>query len=126
MKHPENEITLYFDPDSLLGKKTLAYAHTICNYVREIDYLKNPLTQFQLEQVIQDLGLQPSDVIDREHELYQQYADQDFAEADWLKILSHTPALLLTPIAISSEKAIIVRNAVDVLGLKAQNVSTVK
>jgi arsenate reductase-like glutaredoxin family protein len=124
MKHPENEITLYFDPDSWLGKKTLAYAHTICPNVREINYLKNPLTQFQLEQVIQDLGLQPSDVIDRNHELYQKYVEQDFAEADWLKILSHTPALLLTPIAIMGKQAIIVHNPVDVLSLKPQNMAT--
>jgi arsenate reductase-like glutaredoxin family protein len=123
MKHPENEITLYFDPDSLLGKKTLAYAHTICAYVREINYLQNPLTQFQLEQIIQDLGLQPSDVIDRRHELYQKYADQDFAEADWLKILSHTPHLLLAPIAIMGTKAIIVHNPIDVLSLTPQNMA---
>lgn len=119
MKHPQNEITLYFNPNSIRGKKTLAYAHSICQNVREIDYLKHPLTQFQLENLIQDLGLQPSDLVDREHELFEtQYAGKDFLEADWLKILVHNPELMLSPIAIMGQQALIIYNAVDILQLK--------
>jgi arsenate reductase len=119
MKHPQNEITLYFNPNSMRGKKTLAYAHSICPNVREIDYLKHPLTQFQLENLIQDLGLQPSDLVDRENELFdEQYAGKDFLEADWLKILVHNPALMLSPIAVMGTQAKIIHNAVDILQLK--------
>jgi arsenate reductase len=118
MKHPLNEITLYYNPDSLVSQKTLAYAHSICPNVREINHLEQLFTERQLGELVNDLKLKPADLVDRNHELFaDKYANQDFSDADWLTVLVKTPQLMISPIAIMGEKIMIIHNPVDILQL---------
>jgi len=119
MKSPQNEITLYYNPDSLQGPKTLAYAYSICSYVREINHLKQLFTEMQLADLANNLALKPSDLVDRGHQLFtDKYANQTFSETDWLTILVNTPELMISPIAIMGEKALVIRYPVDILQLE--------
>lgn len=118
MKYPQNEITLYYKPDSLQSKKTLAHAHSICDYVREINHLQQLFTEMQLDELANNLELKPSDLVDRKHELFNdKYANQEFSETDWLTILVNTPELIISPIAVMGNKAIVIRYPVDILQL---------
>ncbi|QNL21574.1 glutaredoxin [Hyphobacterium sp. CCMP332] len=116
--HP-NEIVLIYDPESEIGKQTLAYAKSINNHIREIDYTKTTLTPTSWEQILELVDLEPKKIMDRSSEFYQnRIKGRDIDIDGMLKILVHKPDLLAGPIAIHGKTALVCKNPVDVMKVK--------
>lgn len=120
MKRATNELFLYHTPETALFQKTLAYAQSVSNFVHEVDITKMPLTELQLEELVQSAHCSLREIINEESELFQKnYATAQFDEQDWLKIVHHHPTLLKYAFAALGDKVLVIREPKDVLSLQS-------
>jgi arsenate reductase (glutaredoxin) len=115
--HP-NELFLLYNPNSNNGKKTKAMALDISNHINEVDYLNEKLGPTYWKEVITLLGVDPSELLDKNHSDYAtKIGDQEYTMNGWLDVIMYNPQLLKSPIAIFNGKAIICHQPADILRL---------
>jgi arsenate reductase len=101
----DNEILLIYNSEKLSDRKALGYAKSVKGYtVKERDIARDALTETQLKEVANRLGVSPEALIDRESDVYQdKYKSADVSENDLLIALKNEPELLRTPIALYAD-----------------------
>ncbi len=110
----EWEIVLFYNPNHPGSQKTLAYAKGEGLPLRDVDIIKNQFTGTQLEELAGRLGLPIDGLVNKEHPHYDKhYANANFDDEGWIKIMRKNPALIKEPIAIRGHKAIIVNTPSD-------------
>jgi len=85
-----------------------------------IEYLKNPPSKEELEEIIQKLNIQPSELIRFKEEKAKELgisATDDLTLEEWLTIMTENPVLIERPIVISDNGAVIGRPPENVLAL---------
>ena len=81
-------------------------------------YLFEPPTKTELKEVLNKLGLNPSELIRRNEPLFvEQFEGKPFTEEEWLNILTDNPVLMQRPIVVDGDKAIIARPPETVLDI---------
>tara|TARA_R110001599_G_scaffold130882_1_gene306341 strand:+ start:2719 stop:3147 length:429 start_codon:yes stop_codon:yes gene_type:complete len=115
MKPQENEILLIYNGRKAQDAKVLGYASSIQKYtVNERNIDKNPLTETQLSQVANSMGLQILDLIDKTSDTYlNEIKDQRFSNEEMMKIVKRHPDILKTPIAMLNGTVFFVHSAYD-------------
>lgn len=115
MKPQENEILLIYNGRKSHDTKVLGYASAVQKYtVNERNIDKNPLTETQLNQVANDMGLQILDLIDKKSDAYlNEIKDQRFSNEEMMKIVRQHPEILKTPIAMLNNTVFFVHSAYD-------------
>ena len=85
-----------------------------------IEYLKNPPTDFELEEIINKLNIHPKQLIrfkeDKAKELGISTSDQ-LTNEQWITILAKNPDLIERPIVVTVTRAVIGRPPENVLKL---------
>lgn len=116
---PENQITLYFDPNSSRGKQTLVYAKTFNLPISEKDIYKEPFTGAQLVELARLLNISLSEIADTEKALYKEEIGdaKNFSKEDWITVLTQNPELVRSPIAMKGEKVMLINTPTDILQL---------
>lgn len=109
----ENEIILFYNPQSPSGSKTLAYAKGEGFALRDVDIIKNQFTGTQLEELAERLQVSIDGLVNKEHSDFENYKTNDFSDDDWIKILRKNPKLIKEPIAIRGHKAMFVKTPSD-------------
>ncbi|MDH5602799.1 MAG: glutaredoxin [Cyclobacteriaceae bacterium] len=118
MQFHQNELFIYLDPNSSVGKKTRAYASSISKNVNALDSNKIKLTATLWKEIVNMLNLRPKDLMNRAHPEYQEkIRGNTFTMTGWLEILAKNPQLLKAPIAIYHNKAIMCERPTDILTL---------
>ena len=87
-----------------------------------IEYLKNPPSKEELEEIIQKLKIQPSELIRFKEEKAKELgisATDELTLEEWLTIMTENPVLIERPIVISAEGAVIGRPPENVLAILA-------
>ncbi len=108
MKTADNEIMILYDSASHVGRKTLAYAHTLSPNVKSWDYSLLPLTGAMWQQLLGMLQLHHKELLDKSHPFYQTHIQgHDFDQDGWLKMLRQNTFLIKWPILVKGEKAIL-------------------
>ncbi|GAL87435.1 arsenate reductase [Sporocytophaga myxococcoides] len=80
-----------------------------------IEYLKNPLTIEELQDIIAKLKIKPEDLVRKKEPLFvENYKGKSFTDKQWIKILSENPVLIERPILIKGNKAVIGREEVKI------------
>jgi arsenate reductase (glutaredoxin) len=119
MKVKENELLVFYNPNSSLGTQTLAYAKSVTPNLKTIECDKNTLTGKQWKEMLEKINLAPEEVINKQHPVYRDKLENaKMSEEDWLVVLKNEPDLLKAPIAINSDTGILCKNANDILKLK--------
>ncbi len=122
MKTPEKELLLYYDPNSSVGKKTRAYAHSLTKHVRDVEIQKTRFTTTQWKQILNMLNLDPKKLLNKAHPYYQQHIrGRSFDEEGWLNILSNNPDIIRAPIVIKGNKAVLCDTPTDIYKLLGGN-----
>lgn len=112
------EIILFYNPNSIIAEKTLAYANTYGLPVREVDILKTPFTGTQLEELAESLHLSIDNLANQEHPEFEKYFGKpNLSDDDWIKILRNNPHLIIGPIAIKGKKTLIIKTPSDIIKL---------
>lgn len=98
----DNEMLLIYNSEKLSDRKALGYAKSLPEYtVKERDIARDALTETQLKEVANRLGVKPRELVDEQSDVYQdKYQSATVSETDLLIALTHEPELLRTPIAL--------------------------
>lgn len=122
MKTHHREILIYYNPESSNDRKTVAHAQGLVPHVLTYSFDKAPSTGKSWQQIIQALGLHPKRLMNKAHPYYQEHlAGKEFDDADWINIIMKNPALIVAPIAIRGDKAVLCVNATDIYQLNIED-----
>lgn len=122
--HP-NELFLLYNPETNKGKQTKAIAKTINSHIHEVNAVREKLGPTYWKEVVNMLGLEPKQLLDRSNPEYQaKVAGNKYTMNGWLDVIMHNPHLLSGPIAIFNGKAVLCNTPTDIFKISAgSNVS---
>ncbi|WP_299212179.1 ArsC/Spx/MgsR family protein [uncultured Dokdonia sp.] len=114
----DREVILYYNPDSKIGKKVLAYAKAEGCALREVDVLKTPFTGTQLKELANRLQLTIDGLVNTQHpEFENHFGNPNFSDDDWIKLMRKNPQFIKEPIVIKGDKTILVETPSDITKL---------
>jgi arsenate reductase len=83
-----------------------------------VEYLKEPLTQNQLKELLKKLNMNAEELVRKNEELYKnEFKNKKLSEAEWIKVLAENPVLIERPIIVNGDKAVVARPPEKVLGV---------
>ncbi len=110
------QITIYYNPESVIAKKTLAFAQSEGLAILKIDILKTPLTGTQIAELSSRLNLEVKDLVDQEHDSYRlKFQPHNFSTDDWIKMIRHNPEIMRQPIALHGDTTVLIHTPTDIL-----------
>lgn len=119
MQFHQNELFLLYDPHSSTGKQTKVMALSINNHINEVDALHERLGPTYWKEVLNLLGLEPKELLDKSHPDYRaKVAGNAYTMNGWLDVIMHNPQLLKGPIAIYNGKAVLCQKPTDIFKLE--------
>ena len=75
-----------------------------------VEYLKNPLSDSELAEIIKMLGIKPFDLIRTNEKVYkEQFKGKTLSDAEWISAMILHPKLMERPIIVSDGKALVGR-----------------
>jgi len=114
----DQQITVYYNPDSSIGKKTLAYLQSSKVPVLTINLLEDAPTGSQWLEIVHAMDMELFELVLRDHPVFSnQYLQVDLETEDWLKIMQQHPEVIDQPIAIRGDKVLLIRTPTDILQL---------
>ena len=73
-----------------------------------IDYIKNPLSENELQEIVMKLGTKPIEIVRTQEAYYRKnLKGRNFTDEEWIKILIENPKLIQRPIVVEKHKAVI-------------------
>lgn len=73
-----------------------------------IEYLKTPLNEAEVKDILVRLNMKPADIIRTQEEYYRnQLKGRKFNDDEWVRILVENPKLIRRPIVVNGPKAVI-------------------
>ena len=86
--------------------------------IEKVEYLVDVPNEKELKEIIQLLGMKPSEFIRKKEPLYKEkFEGKNFSEEEWIRIMVENPILIDRPIVIKDGKALLCRPAEKVLEL---------
>jgi len=75
-----------------------------------IDFMENPLSESELKTLLKKLNTDVQWLIRKNDKLYKEkFADKEYSDDEWIKILSEHPSLMQRPILIKGSVAMVGR-----------------
>ena len=112
--------TIYHNPKCRKCRATLEILKSRGIEPTIIEYLKNPPSKAELEEISNKLNIQPKDLIRFKEEKAKELgisATDDLTAEEWLTIMTENPVLIERPIVIADNGAVIGRPPENVLEL---------
>ncbi len=127
LKNP-NQINLYYNSQSELGKKCLAIANANKSIVNGIDITKTRVSQTDWSQMAEMLKINVRDFIDETSEFIKEKSkgDLNIDEFDALKLIQNNPEIVTKPIAIYKDKIVLARHENDLLKLQSPDTGNIR
>lgn len=123
MKVSQNEILIFYHPRHAYLNKLVALARTITPHVHLVEAGRTNYSSTNWKQVLDWMGIvDPRDCMDKSSDYYKAFIEgKEYAFEDLIHILSRRPELLLGPIVISGENAVLCDSPDDVFKLQKQH-----
>ena len=101
---------IYHNPRCTKSRQTLNLIKEAGQEVEIVEYLKNPPTEEELEDIFTKLNLPIEYLIRKGEEIYKtEYKGKELSEKEWLHALAEHPKMLERPIVVNENKAILGR-----------------
>lgn len=112
----KNMNKIYYSSESSIGKQTYGYVNASFKELLGIDVMKNQVTGTQWKDIAEHLNMSISDLIDKEHPIFNENYDKDtnLDETGWIKVLNKHPEVLNYPIVILEDKYLQIKNPSDI------------
>ena len=79
---------IYHNPKCTKSREGLEFLKSKNVDFEVIEYLKNPLTESELKNLLMLLNLKPLDIVRTQEELYKtEYKNLKLSDAEWIKIM---------------------------------------
>ena len=103
---------VYHNPRCRKSREGLAYAQSKDSSAEIREYLKEEFTKEELNDVINKLGVQPSDLLRKNEQIFKdEFKGKDIKEEEWVEIMLKHPRLIERPIIVNGNKAVVARPA---------------
>ncbi|MEJ2584875.1 MAG: arsenate reductase (glutaredoxin) [Robiginitalea sp.] len=111
-------ITIYHNPRCRKSRETLKYIENSGEPFEIVEYLKEPLTAAQIQNLLGMLGIGASSLVRKNEAIWkEQYRGKELSEAGILKALETHPKLMERPVVVKGKKAVLGRPPENVLTL---------
>ncbi len=112
----KRQITIYYNPESVIAEKTLAFARSEGLAILEIDILKTPLTGTQLAELADRLHMKIKGLVNLEHDFFKKISKtSEFSTDDWIKMIRNNPRIMRQPLALRGDTTVLVLTPTDIL-----------
>lgn len=109
-------IRIFHNPRCRKSRETLALIEEKGEMVTIIDYLNTPLSESELGDVVEMLGIKPFDLIRRGEAIFKEnFKGKELSDEEWIKVMVENPKLIERPIVIKDGQARIGRPPETVL-----------
>jgi len=79
-----------------------------------INYLKEPLSKEQLQEILKKLNMRPSELVRKKEKLFRELNLKDASEDEILEAMVENPKLIERPIVINGDKAVVARPETEI------------
>ena len=101
---------IYHNPRCSKSRQGLAILNESGKDFEIIDYLKNPISFAELEDIIEKLGIPPIELIRKNEAIWkQEFKGKDMTDRELIEAMCDHPKLIERPIVIEGEKAVVGR-----------------
>lgn len=101
-------IRIYHNPRCRKSRAGLQYLRDRGVEFEVVDYMKDLLTEKELERLLVKLNLKPEEIIRKQEEYYRHnLRAKTFHDHEWIRILVENPKLIQRPIVEREYKAVI-------------------
>lgn len=101
-------LKIYHNPQCKKSRAGLQHLQSFKLPFEIVEYIKNPLSEKQLEQLLMKLNLRPQEIIREQEEYFQKnLKGKNFLHHEWIRILVENPRLIRRPILESEYKAVV-------------------
>ena len=112
----DNQIRLYYNSETSLGKQTFAYVESSEKEILGIDISSTNVTGTQWAELADNLNVPVSELVDQDHpDFVQAYGEEKVKldENDWFNVLEKTPSVLSCAIAVKGNKTVPIKSPSD-------------
>lgn len=100
-------ITIYHNTRCKKSRAGLEFLKTKTDDFTIVEYLKNPLTEAELETLLMKLNKKPQEMIRTQEAIYKQnFKGKNFTDKEWIKIMAENPKLIKRPVVVKNNKAV--------------------
>ncbi len=106
------KVTIYHNPRCSKSRQTFSLLEAEGAEVEVIEYLKDPPTPQQLDEICQRLGLEPQELLRKKEPRLKELGvapTADMTRDEWLQLMSENPILIERPIVLRGGKAVLGR-----------------
>jgi arsenate reductase (glutaredoxin) len=101
-------IRIYHNPQCKKSRAGLNYLQGKGVPFEKVEYLKQLLTEKQIEKLLVKLNKKPAEIIRIQEEYYRKnLKGKGFSDYEWIRILAQNPKLIQRPIIEAEYKAVI-------------------
>ncbi len=110
-------LTIYHNPRCSKSRQTLELLHSKGLEPKIVEYLKNPPTAKELDEILKKLKLEPQEIVRTKEEVYEKLGlkNEKLSRAEMIEVLVKYPVLIERPIVVKDGKAAIGRPVENVL-----------
>ncbi|HAD32222.1 MULTISPECIES: arsenate reductase (glutaredoxin) [unclassified Methylophaga] len=114
-----NKIRIYHNPRCSKSRETLLLLENQQQDIEIVEYLKTPPTAEELSDILQQLDMQPRQLLRTKETLYKelQLDNKDLSDQELIRAMCDNPKLIERPIVIKNNQAIIGRPPEAVLNI---------
>ncbi|MCM4159007.1 arsenate reductase (glutaredoxin) [Antarcticibacterium flavum] len=103
-------ITIYHNPRCRKSREGLEILEKSGQKFETREYLKEPLTEAELDTLISKLQIAPVQLVRRNESIWKEnYKDRDLSDRELVAIMAENPKLIERPIVEKNDKAVIGR-----------------
>jgi arsenate reductase (glutaredoxin) len=103
---------IYHNPQCKKSREGLAYLKTKTASFRVREYLKDPLTTAEMDEIILKSGFKPAELVRKQEEVYKkELRGRNFTDDEWKRIILENPRLLVRPIVVGKYRAVLAQPA---------------
>jgi len=101
-------IKIYHNPRCKKSRAGLQYLQEKGIEPEIIEYLKNPLSEADVKDLLVRLHKKPTEIIRTQEAIYKSdFKGKNFTDDEWVKILLEYPKLIQRPIVVKGPKAVL-------------------
>jgi arsenate reductase (glutaredoxin) len=99
---------IYHNPRCKKSRAGLAYLEEKGMKFEIIDYIKNPLSELQIDELIQKTGLGAEQLIRKQEDFFKkELKGRTLSHKEWVKAIASEPKLLQRPVVVNGQKAVL-------------------
>ncbi|MDD4385818.1 MAG: hypothetical protein PHD06_11645 [Bacteroidales bacterium] len=101
-------LKIFHNPRCKHSRAGLDYLKSKTDNYNIREYLKEPLTKEEIQEILLKTNLQPIDIVRKQEDYFKKnLKEKNFNKDEWIKIILENPKLLQRPIVVGKLKAVI-------------------